>query len=629
MSTSVFVELKANISEFQAKMGEARSEMGKLEKKGESTSSQIGSFGKTAMMGVAGAAIGIGALSVETADKQEMAQKQLENSLKAAGQSWENSKNQVKAAGDEAVKFGYTQEQVDQALNTGVISTQNLGKAHDNLKVAIELAAAKHIDLNTAMQTVDKAANGQTVALKKLGIDLPIAAGGAKKVASANDALHKAQQNVNDILAKTPDAANAGSKAHAAYEKAVGKVEDAHKKLSAAQDAGNQVLDALKHRLSGQADAAAGTFAGKMAAAKAEGQNLMATLGQKLLPVLTKLMDELMKGVHWLEKHKGAAQALGIVIGTIVVGAIVLYTASMISAAIATVSATWPILLIIAAIALLVVGVIEVVKHWKQIAAFFASVWAEVKNLFHQGVQFVLDVFHMGLDWIKTHWQLLVAILTGPIGLAVLFIKEHWNTIKNDVAGLIGAIVSFFTGLPAKIVNGLGDIVGTIWGTLKNTVSWLDTHVWQPVSSWFAGLPGKIANAIGSGLSAVGSVGKSIINGIIDGLNAAIGAVNSNIPSVFGHKIFPSIPNIPHLALGGSLNAGQMALVGENGPELFVAGASGGRIVPNNALGGGGAPANIHLQIDGKTFAQLVLPSLQTTVLEAQRGMSVPIFGTV
>jgi hypothetical protein len=80
--------------------------------------------------------------------------------------------------------------------------------------------------------------------------------------------------------------------------------------------------------------------------------------------------------------------------------------------------------------------------------------------------------------------------------------------------------------------------------------------------------------------------------------------------------------------LGGSLNAGQMALVGENGPELFVPN-SGGRIVPNNALGGGGAPANIHLQIDGKTFAQLVLPSLQTTVLEAQRGMSVPIFGTV
>ena len=45
---------------------------------------------------------------------------------------------------------------------------------------------------------------------------------------------------------------------------------------------------------------AADTFAGKLAAAKAEGQNLMATLGQKLLPVLTKIMDETMKVAEFI-----------------------------------------------------------------------------------------------------------------------------------------------------------------------------------------------------------------------------------------------------------------------------------------------------------------------------------------
>ena len=90
----------------------------------------------------------------------------------------------------------------------------------------------------------------------------------------------------------------------------------------------------------------------KLAAAKAEGQNLMATLGQKLLPVLTKIMDETMKVVHWLEKHKGAAQALGAVIGGVLVVAIAAYAASMASAAAATIAATWPILLIVAAMAM-------------------------------------------------------------------------------------------------------------------------------------------------------------------------------------------------------------------------------------------------------------------------------------
>jgi hypothetical protein len=44
---------------------------------------------------------------------------------------------------------------------------------------------------------------------------------------------------------------------------------------------------------------------------------------------------------------------------------------------------------------------------------------------------------------------------------------------------------------------------------------------------------------------------------------------------------------IPHLATGGPLPSNMPALVGENGPELFMPSSS-GRIVPNDQLGGGG-----------------------------------------
>ena len=215
---NVFVELKANITEFQAKMGEARSEITKLEKHQGTTLEKVSAFGKGAMLGVAGAAVGIGGMAIDMADKQEIAQKQLEASLKASGTSWDSVKDKVKSTGDAATKYGYTQEQIDGALNVGVISTQNYGKAHDNLQVAIQLAAAKHIDLSSAMQAVDLAANGSTKALKKLGIDLPIAGGGAKAVASANSALSKAQQKVNDDMAAGADRAEASSRARRAAE---------------------------------------------------------------------------------------------------------------------------------------------------------------------------------------------------------------------------------------------------------------------------------------------------------------------------------------------------------------------------------------------------------------------------
>ena len=44
---------------------------------------------------------------------------------------------------------------------------------------------------------------------------------------------------------------------------------------------------------------------------------------------------------------------------------------------------------------------------------------------------------------------------------------------------------------------------------------------------------------------------------------------------------------LPKMAHGGDLAAGQMAIVGERGPEVFMPDVS-GTIIPNDRLGGGG-----------------------------------------
>ncbi len=68
--------------------------------------------------------------------------------------------------------------------------------------------------------------------------------------------------------------------------------------------------------------------------------------------------------------------------------------------------------------------------------------------------------------------------------------------------------------------------------------------------------------------------------------NATIGGFS--VPSIgFGPFKTPgfSVPNMPELAAGGPLAGGQMALVGERGPELFVPHTS-GQVVRNGAMGG-------------------------------------------
>ena len=66
------------------------------------------------------------------------------------------------------------------------------------------------------------------------------------------------------------------------------------------------------------------------------------------------------------------------------------------------------------------------------IIKYHSQIWAFVQRVWHD----ILAVIMGTWDWVKTHWPLLVAIITGPIGLAVLFIIKHWTTMTTGIAAL-------------------------------------------------------------------------------------------------------------------------------------------------------------------------------------------------
>jgi hypothetical protein len=265
----------------------------------------------------------------------------------------------------------------------------------------------------------------------------------------------------------------------------------------------------------------------------------------KIGPILKKVTE-------YFKTHKGVLIAVSAVIGGILLTVIGAYIVMMATAAIETIAATWPILLIIAAIALLVAGIILLVKHWQ-------SIWGTIKdvalaawhfldnNVIHPIVSAfttawdaISSAFMSVWNWISSNWPLLLAIITGPIGLAVYFVMKYWD----DVVG-------FFSGL-----------IGTIGGIFSS-----------------------IGNAIWDGI-------KFGVNLAIDALNDLINGANK-ITGVISFGTIPKIPNIPKLAQGGPVTAGNPYIVGDGGgPELFVPSQS-GTIVPNGKFGGGSVVNNI------------------------------------
>jgi TP901 family phage tail tape measure protein len=426
----------------------------------------------------------------------------------------------------------------------------------------------------------------------------------------------------------------------AAYDKATAEIQ----KHNSAQDAAQKM---------------SGTLARQFDVLKSQVVDVATKFGVMLIPIVEKVAKIFLSFVSWIMDHKIVFIGLAAVIGTVLVAAIGVWIGGLVAAAGAAVATAAtsvvafgsmvlaaapllvPIGLIVAAIAAIGFAIYELVDHW-------STVWAGIKSVTGDVWHFIDGVFHdiendasMVLDWIKDHWQLLLAILTGPFGLAVLAIKDNWQAIVNFFEAIPGEILSglstvgnaitqpftqaaswvntnvilpvvaFFTKLPSQIANVLTGIVATIWSSLTGAAAWVNTNVLQPVISAFTGLPKAIAgdmtgfittvfsgltgawqwidtnvyqpivsgfshlptdigNAIGDALSGLGSIGKDIINWIIDGMNDAINFYDDHRPSVFGVSLLPHIDDIPKLAAGGIVSSPTLAILGESGPEAVI-----------------------------------------------------------
>ena len=245
MLPPVYVELKANVSEFTAAMGTARGEMSSVETQGISSFDKLAGFGKAALFGLGAAAVGIGTLSVEMADKFEQSHAKLEQALKNAGGSFDQYSTQIGTAQKQMEQYGYTNAQTQEALANLTTALKDPQKALDSLGLAADLAKFKHVDLAEASIALAKAQEGNLRPLKQLGIDLPIAASSALKLQQANEALTKATDTASAYLKLHSDAIDASSKSHDAYEKLLGKVSDAQQKVNDQSSAGKEIMKGL------------------------------------------------------------------------------------------------------------------------------------------------------------------------------------------------------------------------------------------------------------------------------------------------------------------------------------------------------------------------------------------------
>lgn len=315
-------------------------------------------------------------------------------------------------------------------------------------------------------------------------------------------------------------------------------------------------------------------------------QVAMITIGQKLLPVLTKTAASvlpLIKGfTTWLTKSGVLNTAAHLLSGTISTGVkIITGLVNGISAVVGWFNKASPaamavrdaLIAIGAAIAIIKIGnfIATIPTLLAQLGAWLAATWAQV------AAEVGLALAEMAANWpiyliiaavliligivilLATHWKQVVAWLRGAwqafsswfmgaLHATGNFFASIWNGIKNFFVGLWTGIVSFFKAhilLIIAIVTGpLGALIILIithWSQIKAffTGLWKDivnifnqakewvmgtvTSLWAKISSFFSNLPAQALQW-----------GKNIIQGFINGIKNMLGAVGNVASSVVG-----------------------------------------------------------------------------------------------
>lgn len=501
--------------------------------------SKMKGFGKKAALAIGGAfaidqVLDFGKASVEAAAADAEAQAKLATTLKNV-----TGATDAQVASSEAFisnlskQTAIADDDLRPAMSSLVRGFGDAETAQRALALATDVSAGTGKDLGSVSEALMKAANGSTGALSKMGIEVKNADGSAKSL--------------------------------------------------------DQIMSELSTTFSGQAAEAAAGTAGQMRNAQVQFGEFQEQIGAKLLPVLSSLatffIDTMIPALSsiadWMADNKDVLLAafigFAVVVGAVVVPAFIAWAIAAGAAAIATLAAAAPFILIgalIAAVAYLII------TNWDNIKAGAEIVW-----------NFVLTAIQTVWNWISENWPLLLAIITGPIGIAVLLIQRNWDTIKDGATAVWQWVVDKWNAIRDGISTAV-EFIGKYIDLLVNIYFRWPIRAATEVFEWVSGKFRDLADFIFGIVDRIRDAAGRIASAIKEPINAIIGLWNNlafqvpqvEIPRVetwfgtvgggtIGGQRF-DFPDLPLLAKGGVLTS----------PTLFVGGEAGTEIVAPESL---------------------------------------------
>lgn len=237
--------------------------------------------------------------------------------------------------------------------------------------------------------------------------------------------------------------------------------------------------------------------------------------------------------------------------------------------------------LIVAAVGLIVLIVVQIVKNWdkvvwafqqggKLVSEFFKWLGSEISKKFTEAWEGIKQAWNNSINFFKwigemisTAIKLLITYIIGIFLQGYQSVKNTWNNIVgffrwiwDGIVGIFSGVGGFFSDKFTQAVNGIKNVFLGL--------TWFFRGVWSGITGIFTSIGTSIGNAVGGAfkgvVNSVIGFAQGTINTFIRGINGAISVINA-IPGV-------NIPRIgslyiPRMATGGVVTSSTLANIGE------------------------------------------------------------------
>ncbi|MBM6914026.1 hypothetical protein H6B33_01230 [Gemmiger formicilis] len=408
--------------------------------------------------------------------------------------------------------------------------------------LAGDMASFYNLDASDAFEKLRAGISGETEPLKQLGINMSVAnleafamekgllaaADGSKELAQARDELALKEMKLEELRAKGTATASQIASAELAVQKAQDKVNDSLTVGFDELDAATQAQIRYEYIMQATADAqgdfsrTSDSLANQQRILQMEVETLSADLGTALLPAALEVVGGLRSMVGWVSENGDKLGILAISVAGIT-AAIIAYSASLTLAAsgmtLASIAGaafgavlgfiTSPITLVILGITALIAAGVALYQNWDTVSAWAGETWQKIQEVFATGVEAVKGLLQAVIDFVKNNWVGLALLLVNPFVGAFKLLYDNFEGFRNTVDNIVARVKQAFVNMGTGISTTVGNIRDAIVNGFQRAVEYI------------TGLPGKALQW-----------GKDFVQGFVDGIKNKLTAVADTVKGV-------------------------------------------------------------------------------------------------